>query len=376
MKKRRWILGLIIIILWITGCSAESQVDTNQQIEEAEQEAAAESETETKIEIAPMRETEASDSQKPETQQNEDISNQSFGPVSEEEAKAGDFPVVYFTSEISPERLIEIYEALDRSITGQVAVKLHMGEPGGQHYLSPELLKDFVVEFNGTFVDSNTAYGGRRASTAMHLQAAEDHGFAAVAPVDILDAEGDFALPVEDGKHLTANYVGSHLENYDFIVILSHFKGHAMGGFGGAIKNMSVGIASRKGKCLIHTAGDNEKSMRGGDQNEFLESMAESAKSIANYAGDSIIYINIMNNLSIDCDCDSHPAAPCMDDIGILASLDPLALDQACVDLIYASEDGEQLIKRIESRNGLLTLEHAQDIGLGSRRYLMVDLDD
>ena len=283
---------------------------------------------------------------------------------------------VYMTKDISPAGLMAIYKALDREATGKVAIKVHMGEPTGKNFLSPDLIKDFVLSVNGTFVDSNTAYGGRRASTAMHLQVAQDHGFTAVAPVDILDADGSLALPIQNGKHLKEDLVGSHLENYDFIVILSHFKGHEMGGFGGAIKNMSIGIASKEGKCLIHTAGKSNKSMWGGIQNDFLESMAEASKAVADKMGDKILYISVMNNISIDCDCNGYPKEPDMHDIGILASLDPVALDQACVDLIYAADDGESVIRRIESRNGVHTLDYAEQIGLGSKSYTLVGIDD
>jgi uncharacterized Fe-S center protein len=228
---------------------------------------------------------------------------------------------------------------------------------------------------NGTIVENNTAYGGRRASTAMHRQVAIDHGFTAIAAVDILDEEGDTSLPVTNGKNLTENYVGSHYLNYDFFVILTHFKGHAMGGFGGSIKNMSIGIASASGKSWIHSAGKSRTNPWGGPQDPFLESMAEAAKSVADDRGENILYINVMNRLSVDCDCNGNPAEPDMHDIGILASLDPVALDKACVDLVYAAPDGESLIERIESRNGILTLTHAAQIGLGSLEYELVSID-
>lgn len=296
-------------------------------------------------------------------------------PAALAEAAAGGAPV-YMTKDISPAGIMAVYKALNREAAGKVAVKVHMGEPGGENFLSPDLIKDFVLLVNGTFVDCNTAYGGRRASTAMHLQAAEDHGFTAVAPVDIMDADGTVNLPITDGKHLKEDVVGSHFENYDFFVILSHFKGHEMGGFGGAIKNMSIGIASKEGKCLIHTAGKSSKSMWGGVQDDFLESMAEAAKAVADDLGDKIIYISVMNNISIDCDCNPNPAKPDMHDIGILASLDPVALDKACVDLVYAAEDGKSVIQRIESRNGIHTLDYGEQIGLGSKTYTLVSIDD
>ena len=226
-------------------------------------------------------------------------------------------------------------------------------------------------------MECNTAYSGSRAETAMHRQVAKDHGFTAIAEVDIMDASGEMTLPVNGGKNLKENYVGKNFANYDFCIVLSHFKGHAMGGFGGAIKNASIGIASSGGKAWIHSAGASKTNPWGGAQDPFLESMAEATKSVSDYLdnGKRILYINVMNHLSVDCDCDGNPAEPDMHDIGILSSLDPVALDQACVDLIYAAPDGKSLIERIESRNGTHTLAHAEAIGLGSRRYDLVSLD-
>lgn len=285
----------------------------------------------------------------------------------------GDDAIVYMTTDISSDGLMAIYAALGRPADGDnVAVKLSMGEPGGHNFLQPDLIQALVEEVGGTIVDSNTAYGGRRASTALHYQTAEDHGFAAIAPVQILDEDGDMRIPVEGGQRLTENIVGGHFADYDFYVVLSHFKGHAMGGFGGAIKNISIGISSPAGKLLQHSGGHSSTSWGGGTQDEFLEAMAEAAKSVDDYMGDNVLYISVMNNLSVDCDCDSNPAEPDMHDIGILASTDPVALDQACVDLVYAAEDGQSLINRIESRNGIHTLEYAEEIGLGNRTYQIV----
>lgn len=298
-------------------------------------------------------------------------------PTSSTEAE--ETSTVYMTKDISPEGLIRIYEALDREATGNVAIKIHMGEPGGNNYLKPELVKDLVLSVKGTFVDSNTAYGGLRSSTAAHLQAAKDHGFTEYTSVDILDADGSVSLPIENGKHLTEDLVGSHYENYDFIIVLSHFKGHQMGGFGGAIKNISIGIASFTGKNMIHTAGASKTTMGGNiKQDDFLESMAEAAKAVVDDAGDNILYINVMNNISIDCDCNSHPADPKMKDIGILASLDPVALDKACVDLVYAApeEESASLIARIEALNGIHTLDYAEELGVGSQNYELVMIDE
>jgi uncharacterized Fe-S center protein len=262
-----------------------------------------------------------------------------------------------------------VYEAIGRKAEGKVAVKVHTGEPGGHHFLAPSLIKELVQTVNGTIVECNTAYGGRRASTAMHKQVAIDHGFTAIAPVDIMDEDGYIPLTVPNGKRIKQDFVGSHLTNYDFLIVLSHFKGHAMGGFGGAIKNMSIGIASTAGKCWIHSSGNSMTSPWGGAQDPFLESMAEAASAVAGNFGDNIIYINVMNNLSVDCDCDNSPAAPTMKNIGILASLDAVALDQACVDLVYAAPDGRDLIQRMESRNGIHTIEHGEEIGFGNRTY-------
>lgn len=283
---------------------------------------------------------------------------------------------VFMTKDISSEGLMKVYEALNKKPTGKVAVKVSTGEPGGHNFLSPDLIKKLVTDVNGTIVECNTAYGGSRANTAMHMQVAKDHGFAAIAPIDIQDAEGSISLPVKNGKHLTENLVGSHFKNYDFYVVLSHFKGHAMGGFGGAIKNISIGIASSEGKALIHSAGKSRTNPWGGAQNPFLESMAEAAKTVSDELDGNILYINVMNRLSVDCDCDSNPAEPDMHDIGILASLDPVALDKASVDLVYAAPDGKSLIERIESRNGTLTLKYAEEIGLGSQQYNLVSVDD
>ena len=288
-------------------------------------------------------------------------------------------PKVYMFKEISPENLVKIYEALGREATGKVAVKLSTGEPGGHNFLQPVLIKDLVQKVKGTIVECNTAYGGGRADTENHLKAAKDHGFTAIAPVDIMDAEGEVALPVKGGKHLKEDFVGSHYLNYDFTVVLSHFKGHAMGGFGGAIKNISIGIASSAGKAWIHSAGKTKGNPWGNlpPQDDFLESMAEAAKAIIDHCGDKILYINVANNLSVACDCDSSPEDPKMGDIGILASLDPIALDKACTDLVRASEDHGKihLIERIDSRNGMHTLEYGEKIGLGSQKYELVKLD-
>lgn len=290
-------------------------------------------------------------------------------------------PAVYFIEEITPENLVRIYEALGRKAEGRVAVKVSTGEPGGHNFLQPTLIADLVHKVGGTIVECNTAYGGGRSDTENHLKAAADHGFTSIADVDIMDADGEVALPVKGGRHLKEDFVGRNYLNYDFTVILSHFKGHAMGGFGGAIKNMSIGIASSKGKAWIHSAGKTKDQNKvWGDlpaQDDFLESMAEAAKAVADHCGDKILYISVANNLSMDCDCDSSPEDPKMGDIGILASLDPVALDKACVDMVRASKDHGKihLIERIDSRHGMHTLDYGEKIGLGSQEYRLVRLD-
>ena len=287
-----------------------------------------------------------------------------------------ELPKVYLMKEINSENLIKVYEALGCTAKGKVAVKLSTGEPGGHNFLQPALIKDLVQKMNGTIVECNTAYGGGRSDTESHRKAARDHGFTSVANVDIMDADGEVELPLEGGRHLKKDIVGSHYLNYDFTVVLSHFKGHAMGGFGGAIKNISIGIASSNGKRYIHSAGASTTSWGNPSQDDFLESMAEAAKAIIEHCGENILYISVANNLSVDCDCDSSPEDPKMGDIGILASLDPVALDKACTDLVRASDDHGKihLIERIDSRHGMHTLDYAEKIGLGSQKYELVEL--
>lgn len=291
-----------------------------------------------------------------------------------------DASAVYYISDISPEAIMAVYKALGWTPEGNVAVKLSTGEPPASNYLDPNLIVDVVHEVNGTIVECNTAYGGARASTAMHYQVAEDHGFTTIADVQILDENGSMTLPVEGGVRLSENYVGAAFENYDSYLVLSHFKGHTMAGFGGSIKNISIGLGSQEGKCWIHTGGESRTSPWGGNQTAFTESMAEAGKAVSDYLGngEQITYISVMNHLSVDCDCNGNPAEPDMHDIGILASNDPVALDQACIDLVYTQADGDgaSLVQRIESRDGLHTLEHAEKIGLGSRIYTLVNLDE
>ncbi len=290
-------------------------------------------------------------------------------------------PKVYMTSDISPEGLMAVYEAMDRDLNGNVAVKISTGEPGGDNYPKPDLIKDLVQSVNGTIVECNTAYGGGRAETAMHRQVMIDHGFTAIAPTDIMDEEGEISLSVPVGQHLDEFIVGSHFENYDYWLILSHFKGHAMGGFGGALKNVAIGIASPNGKTGVHSAGNYDDVSQIWDafgntpQDDFLESMAEANGAFMNEVGDNVVYINVLNRLSVDCDCVASPAEPTMADIGIMASLDPVALDQASVDQIYAAPDGQDLIERMESRNATHILDYGAGLGLGSQEYELVNLD-
>ena len=286
-------------------------------------------------------------------------------------------PKVYFTKEINPESLVMIYGAVGRELKGRVAVKLHSGEPGGNNYLKPEMAKDLVKKLNGTIVECNTAYKGKRFKSDDHQKVIEDHGFKAIAPTDLMDEEGEIILPYKKGKHIKENYVGSHFTNYDSYLILSHFKGHQMGGFGGALKNTSIGIASGAGKMWIHTAGATRdlKSFKVAyktPQDDFLESMAEAAGSVIDKLGENILFINVMNNMSIDCDCNSNPAKPTMKDVGILASTDPVALDKACLDLVYKASDSKDLIKRIESLHGVHTVEYAESLGLGNTDYELI----
>ena len=288
---------------------------------------------------------------------------------------------VYFIKDITPENIIKAYEVLGKKLSGKVAVKMHSGEQGNKNYLRPEFVKDVINHVNGTVVECNTAYPGARNSTEKHRQLIKEHEWEKYFPFDLLDAEGpDMELDIPNGKILKKNYVGKDLAKYDSMLVLSHFKGHAMGGYGGALKQLSIGCASSAGKTLIHTAGkvndQNELFNNLPEQDRFLEAMADAAESVVDYFKGNMAFINVMKNISIDCDCDGNPAEPDMHDIGILASTDPVALDQACVDLVYAAEDGQSLINRIESRNGLHTLEHAEQIGLGSRTYELVNIDE
>lgn len=287
---------------------------------------------------------------------------------------------VYYIKDITPENLVKIYNALGRKAEGKVAVKMSTGESNKSHHLDPALIKPLIDELGATIVECNTAYAGNRNTTEAHRKAAEEHGYTAITEVDIMDAEGDTILPLEGGKHLKHDIVGKHFTDYDFTVVLSHFKGHAMGGFGGALKNVAIGIASSAGKAYIHSAGKtaNVDSIwkNTAPQDDFLESMGEACKAVFAHTGDNILFINVANNLSVDCDCDGNPAAPKMGDIGILASLDPVALDRACVDLVVNSDDPGKadLIERMESRHATHLLDYSEQLGIGSQKYNLVEL--
>lgn len=283
---------------------------------------------------------------------------------------------VYFLKEITPDNLVKIYEALGISLPGKVAVKLHSGEKGNQNYMRPEFVKPLIDHIHGTVVECNTAYEGARNTTERHIALMKEHGWSDYFDVDILDSEGpDMELAIPEGRQIKTDYVGKNMANYDSMLVLSHFKGHPMGGYGGALKQLSIGCASSFGKENIHGAGNLEK-VWSTEQNKFLEAMADAAWAVAEYFKDKIAYINVMCNLSVDCDCCAVAEDPCMKDIGILAGLDPVAVDQACIDLVYQSDDPgrDHFIERVESRNGIHTIETAAELGLGNRAYELIEL--
>ena len=290
---------------------------------------------------------------------------------------------VYFTKEISPESLVKIYEALGVNPTGKVAVKISTGESEKSHHLSPDLIRQLVQNVDGTLVECNTAYGGNRGDSETHRKTIAQRGYDKIAPVDILDEEGEIMLPVNDTTWIHYDIVGSHLPNYDFMINLAHFKGHQMGGFGGVLKNASIGVASSGGKLYIHSAGETTEKWTKTDQDAFLESMAAAAQAVHNYFkqdGKDIVYINVMNNMSVDCDCNGNPASPELLDMGILASTDPVALDKACLDLVFSHQGGdgdnpEPLIERINTRHGTHTVEYAEKLGLGTQNYNLISID-
>lgn len=286
-------------------------------------------------------------------------------------------PVVYFSRTITPEKVLELYQKLGKELTGNIAIKVHSGEVGNQNFLRPPFWKPVVDHVGGTIVECNTAYKGARDTTERHMQTFKTHGWSDHFTVDLLDAAGpDMVLEIPKGKIIQKNYVGKDMAHYDATLVLSHFKGHPMGGYGGAIKQLSIGFASSYGKKYIHGAGDTENFWHA-DHDSFLEAMADAALSVRDYFGGNAVYVNVMKNMSVDCDCCAKAEDPCIADIGILVSLDPVAIDQACVDLVYSCDDPnkDHLIERIESRNGIHTIEAAAALGLGSREYALVEID-
>ena len=284
---------------------------------------------------------------------------------------------VLFTRTITPEKVLEMYEALGKKVTGKIAFKLHSGEEGNQNFLGPDFWKPVINTIGGTVVECNTAYEGTRNTTERHVKTLKKHGWSVAFDVDLMDGEGpDMELSIPDGKVIQKNFVGKNLANYDGMIVLSHFKGHPMGGYAGALKQLSIGVASAYGKAYIHGAGEVEK-LWTADHDRFLESMADAAKSVHEYFHGNTVYINVMKNMSVDCDCCAKAEDPCMNDIGILISEDPIAIDQACIDLVYASDDPgkDHLIERIESRNGVHTIEAAAALGYGSREYELIELN-
>ena len=283
---------------------------------------------------------------------------------------------VYFTREITPEGVLRLYQMLGKELPGKVATKLHSGEVGNQNFLKPDFWKPIIDHVNGTVVECNTAYEGQRNTTEKHLQTLSKHGWSEHFKVDLLDAEGpDLELAIPEGKVIKKNFVGKDIVNYDSMLVLSHFKGHPMGGYGGALKQLSIGVASSYGKAYIHGAGEPEKIWTA-DHDLFLESMADAAKSVVDYFKGNTAYVNVMKNMSVDCDCCAVAEDPCMKDIGILVSLDPVAIDQACIDLVYASDDPgrDHLVERIETRNGVHTIEASAALGVGSREYELIEV--
>ena len=287
-------------------------------------------------------------------------------------------PKVYFSRTITPEKVLELYKMLGKELPGKVALKVHSGEKGNHNFLGPDFWKPLIDEVGGTIVECNTAYAGERDTTEKHLELFKYHGWSEMYDVDLLDAEGpDLVLEIKNHKQIDKNYVGKNLANYDSLLVLSHFKGHPMGGYGGALKQLSIGIGSSYGKAYIHGAGEPEKIWTQ-DRTKFLESMADAAGSVVEYFGENAAYINVMKNMSVDCDCVAHPEDPCMKDIGILVSTDPIAIDQACIDLVYAATDDPgqaHLLERIESRRGVYTIEASAALGFGSREYELVEVE-
>ena len=288
---------------------------------------------------------------------------------------------VYFCREVSPSKLVDMYKLLGKELTGNVCVKVHSGEEGNQNYLKPEFMKDMIDYVNGTVVECNTAYPGERNTTEKHLKTIKKHGWSDLYKFDLMDAEEpDYVVSVRNGVHLKENYLGKNIVNYDSCLVLSHFKGHPMGGFGGALKQLSIGFASSRGKAWIHSAGTNKDQYTLWDnlppQNDFLESMAEAASSVVDYFKGNMVFINVMANMSVDCDCCEVAEDPCMKDMGILVSLDPVAIDQACINIVMNSDDPgkDHFMERVNSRNGIHTIERANELGVGSRDYELIEI--
>ena len=284
---------------------------------------------------------------------------------------------VYFSKTISPEKVAEMYQLVGKALPGKVAIKVHSGEEGNQNFLTPDFWKPIVDQVQGTVVECNTAYNGARNTTEKHIQLIKTHGWSDYFDFDLMDAEGpDLELEIPNGKMIKKNYVGKNMKNYDSMLVLSHFKGHPMGGYGGALKQLSIGCASSDGKAYIHGAGEREKIWTA-DHNSFLESMADAAYSVVEFFNGNIVYVNVMKNMSVDCDCCSKAEDPCIQDIGILVSLDPVAIDQACLDLVYEAKDDSgqaHFLERVESRNGVHTIEAAAELGIGNREYELIEV--
>ena len=283
---------------------------------------------------------------------------------------------VYFTKEITKESILKMYEVLEKDLKGNVAIKVHSGEAGNQNYIKPEMYEDVIKYLNGTVVECNTAYDGERNNSEKHKKLLDKHNWTKYYKVELLDETDELEIDIPEGKIINKNYLGKNIENYDSMLVVSHFKGHPMGGYGGALKQLSIGLASSRGKAYIHGAGI-EENIWTAEHDLFLESMAEAASSIMDYRKDKIAFINVMCNMSVDCDCCREAEDPCMNDIGILSSTDPVAIDQACIDLVYNSQDKgkEHLIERIESRNGIHTIEASSDLNIGSREYELINID-
>jgi len=283
---------------------------------------------------------------------------------------------VYFTKEITKESVLKMYKVLKKELKGNVAIKVHSGEAGNQNYIKPEMYEDVIKYLNGTVVECNTAYDGERNNSEKHKKLLDKHNWTKYYNVDLLDETDELEIDIKEGKIINKNYLGKNIENYDSMLVVSHFKGHPMGGYGGALKQLSIGLASSHGKAYIHGAGV-EENIWTADHDLFLESMADAAKSVVDYFDGNIAYINIMKNMSVDCDCCREAEDPCINDIGILSSTDPVAIDQACIDLVYNSQDEgkEHLIERIESRNGIHTIEASEKLNIGSRVYELINID-